>query len=110
RILRETYLDELPQIWNVLRGDLSLVGPRPTSAPVDVYEPWHTERLNVTPGITCLWQIVQDDVNDFNEHMLLDIVYVRRCCWMLDVQILFRPLQFVLEKSWGAITRAAADD
>src|SRR5262249_31943150 len=76
RVLRRTHLDELPQILNVLRGEMSLVGPRPTSAPAEIYADWHRERLSVQPGITGLWQILQDDVDDFNVHVRLDIIYV----------------------------------
>ena len=105
RILRRTHLDELPQLFNVLRGNLSLVGPRPTSAPVEAYEPWHVERLGVVPGITGLWQLVQDDVNDFDEHMLLDIIYVRKRCWLLDLRILVRTAGIVLTRTWDQVRR-----
>ena len=57
RFLRKTSLDELPQIFNVIRGDMSLVGPRPTSFAAETYDLWHTERLEVIPGITGLWQV-----------------------------------------------------
>lgn len=109
KLLRRTYLDELPQLINVLRGEMSLVGPRPTSAPTEVYEPWQHGRLVAPPGMTGLWQIVQDDVNDFSEHMLLDIVYVQRRCWLLDMEILLRTIGFVAANSWGAIRKASAD-
>ena len=93
RVLRQSHLDELPQLFNVLRGEMALVGPRPTSAPVEIYESWQYERLRVQPGITGLWQILQDDVNDFTVHVRLDIMYVEGCGWLLDLAILLRTFR-----------------
>jgi lipopolysaccharide/colanic/teichoic acid biosynthesis glycosyltransferase len=76
RILRKTSLDELPQIINVLRGEMSLVGPRPTSFDESTYALWQTERLEVLPGITGLWQINGRSEVDFDERSRLDIQYV----------------------------------
>ena len=90
RVLRRSHLDELPQLFNVLRGEMALVGPRPTSAPVEVYEPWQYARLAVLPGITGLWQVLQDDVNDFTTHIRLDIIYAEASGWRLDLAILLR--------------------
>ena len=95
-ILRRTHLDELPQLFNVIRGDMCLVGPRPTSASVDCYEAWHRDRLRVKPGITGLWQILQHDVNHFDIRVRLDILYIDRCCWRLDMLILLRTIGRVL--------------
>lgn len=95
RILRKLSLDELPQLFNVLRGDMTLVGPRPTSFGADTYRLWHTARLEVTPGVTGLWQIEGRDL-DFDDRLRLDIAYIRNRCLWLDIQILFRTIGAVL--------------
>ena len=94
--LRRTSLDELPQIFNVLRGDMSLVGPRPTSFSARTYTPWHTERLEVSPGITGAWQIRGRGGVDFDDRVRLDIQYVRNRSVALDVLILLRTVGPVL--------------
>lgn len=88
RFLRKTSLDELPQIYNVLKGEMSLVGPRPTSFDVSAYSLWHTERLEVLPGITGLWQISGRSDVDFNERLRLDIEYIENQSFLLDLKIL----------------------
>ena len=95
RILRKLSLDELPQLLNVLRGEMTLVGPRPTSFGADTYRLWHTARLEVTPGVTGLWQIEGRDL-DFDDRLRLDIAYIRNRCLWLDVQILFRTIGAVV--------------
>lgn len=94
--LRKTSLDELPQLWNVLAGDMSLVGPRPTSFGVETYDRWHTERLDVKPGLTGLWQIQARGDLDFDQRVRLDIAYVRNRSLALDFLILVRTLPSVL--------------
>jgi lipopolysaccharide/colanic/teichoic acid biosynthesis glycosyltransferase len=98
RFLRKTSLDELPQVLNVLRGEMSLVGPRPTSFSAQTYKLWHTERLDVQPGITGLWQIIGRGTSEFNDRLRFDIAYIERRCMWLDVQILFRTVTAVLEQ------------
>lgn len=94
--LRKTSLDEFPQFFNVLLGDMSLVGPRPTVSNIDAYDLWQTEILDVKPGITGLWQIVGRARTDFDDRARLDVTYItNRCLWM-DVQILARTLPSVL--------------
>jgi lipopolysaccharide/colanic/teichoic acid biosynthesis glycosyltransferase len=88
RFLRRTSLDELPQFWNVLRGDMSLVGPRPTSFEASTYDLWHTERLEVAPGLTGLWQVTGRSDIGFDDRVRLDIAYVRRRSLALDLEIL----------------------
>lgn len=95
RILRKTSLDELPQIINVLKGEMSLVGPRPTSFDVSTYSLWHTERLEVLPGITGLWQVGGRSDVDFDERLRLDIEYIERQSLWLDIQILFRTFTVI---------------
>jgi lipopolysaccharide/colanic/teichoic acid biosynthesis glycosyltransferase len=90
RFLRKTSLDELPQVFNVLLGDMSLVGPRPTSFAADTYSLWHTARLEVKPGLTGLWQISGRYQLDFDERLRLDIAYIRHRSLALDLYILFR--------------------
>jgi lipopolysaccharide/colanic/teichoic acid biosynthesis glycosyltransferase len=91
-ILRKTSLDELPQFINVLKGEMSLVGPRPTSFDVSTYSLWHTERLEVLPGITGLWQIGGRSDVDFDQRLRLDIEYIERQSLWLDIQILFHTV------------------
>lgn len=92
RILRKTSLDELPQILNVLKGEMSLVGPRPTSFDVTTYSLWHTERLEVLPGITGLWQVSGRSDVDFDERLRLDIEYIERQSFWFDIYILLRTV------------------
>jgi lipopolysaccharide/colanic/teichoic acid biosynthesis glycosyltransferase len=92
RWLRQTSLDELPQLFNVLRGDMSLVGPRPTSFDAGTYTLWHTARLEAAPGITCLWQISGRNALDFDARSRLDIAYLRYQSLWLDVRILVRTI------------------
>ncbi len=97
RVLRRFSLDELPQFFNVLRGDMSLVGPRP-ALPEEVaqYEPWHMKRLTVLPGITGLWQVSGRSDLSFDEMMLLDIYYVENWSLLLDMRILLLTVPKVI--------------
>ncbi|MDP2964872.1 MAG: sugar transferase [Pelolinea sp.] len=92
KILRKTSLDELPQLLNVLKGGMSLVGPRPTSFSPDTYKLWQTERLEVTPGLTGLWQITSRGKTGFEKRLMLDIAYIQHRCMLLDIEILFRTV------------------
>jgi lipopolysaccharide/colanic/teichoic acid biosynthesis glycosyltransferase len=96
RILRKTSLDELPQILNVIRGDMSLVGPRPTSFSSSTYRLWHTARLETKPGITGLWQVSGRNELDFDDRLRLDIAYLRNRSMMLDLRILVRTFGAVI--------------
>ena len=97
RILRKSSLDELPQLWNVLRGDMSLVGPRPpTAEEVAKYEPGQLRRLASTPGITGLWQVTARERHDFNDMVELDIEYAERMSPLLDARIMFKTIPTVL--------------
>jgi exopolysaccharide biosynthesis polyprenyl glycosylphosphotransferase len=97
RILRRTSLDELPQFWNILWGDMSLVGPRP-QVPEEVahYEPWHHRRLDVTPGLTGLWQVLGRSETSFDEMVRLDIYYAENWSLDMDVRILIQTIPAVL--------------
>ena len=90
RILRKTSLDELPQLFNVLKRDMSIVGPRPTSFPPETYKSWQTARLDVLPGITGLWQISGRGQLEFDQRVRLDLEYIERQCLWLDLQIMLR--------------------
>ena len=92
RILRKTSLDELPQLLNVLKGDMSLVGPRPTSFGPDTYALWQTERLDVIPGLTGLWQIIGRASMEFTDRVYLDVLYIENRSIWFDIQILMRTV------------------
>ena len=96
KFIRKTSIDELPQLINVIKGDMSLVGPRP-SLPKEVkqFEPWMMERLEVKPGLTCIWQISGRNNIDFEDWMKLDIKYVRERSLALDFKLIFKTI-FVL--------------
>lgn len=97
--LRRSSLDEMPQLFNVLLGQMSVVGPRPQiPAEVELYEPWHRQRLAVKPGITCLWQISGRSHIGFDEWMRLDVEYIRRRSMKLDLWILFQTLPAVMAR------------
>ena len=97
RILRRTSLDELPQLWNVLRGEMSLVGPRPPlPAEVDEYDIWHRRRLSMKPGITGLWQIEGRQEADFDLWVVKDLEYIDRWSLWLDTKIALRTLPAIL--------------
>jgi len=99
RFLRRTSLDELPQVINVLRGEMSLVGPRPTSFSASTYSLWHTERLEATPGITGLWQVTARGTSSFDERLRLDLEYVEKMSLLTDLWILWRTVSAVLDRS-----------
>ena len=96
RFLRKTSLDEVPQIINVLTGEMSLVGPRPTSFSAQTYKLWHTERLDVLPGLTGLWQVLGRASTEFDERLRRDIAYSEKRCLWLDFQILLRTVTAVV--------------
>jgi exopolysaccharide biosynthesis polyprenyl glycosylphosphotransferase len=97
RILRKFSLDELPQLWNVLKGDMSLVGPRPPiPEEVSLYERWQRRRLSMKPGLTCLWQVSGRNNLDFNRWMELDLQYIDNWSPSLDLKILLRTIPVVL--------------
>jgi lipopolysaccharide/colanic/teichoic acid biosynthesis glycosyltransferase len=96
-VLRKTSLDELPQLWNVLRGDMSLVGPRPLPLyEVAQYDPWQQQRLLATPGITGLWQIGGRGEMTVQEMIELDLEYIRRQSPWLDARILCLTIPAIL--------------
>lgn len=96
KFIRKTSIDELPQLINVLKGEMSLVGPRP-SLPKEVaeFEPWMMRRLDVKPGLTCYWQVSGRNNIDFDDWMKLDIKYVQDRSIKLDIKLIFKTF-FVL--------------
>jgi lipopolysaccharide/colanic/teichoic acid biosynthesis glycosyltransferase len=99
RFLRRSSLDELPQLVNVLRGEMSIVGPRPTSFATGTYQLWHAHRLEVQPGLTGLWQVTSRNEASFDERVRLDIYYARHASLALDLRILARTVSAVLRGS-----------
>ena len=97
RFLRRTSLDELPQFWNVLRGEMSVIGPRPAlPSEVKEYAPWHQRRLEVPPGITGLWQVSGRSDLTFDEMVLLDVYYIENWSPFLDLRILLKTIPTVI--------------
>ena len=96
-VLRKTSLDELPQLLNVFLGDMSLVGPRPTSFDAKTYDLWQSARLEVAPGLTGLWQIAGRGQLEFQERVRLDITYIKHRSLMLDLKILFLTIPAALK-------------
>lgn len=98
KFIRKTSLDELPQLFNILKGDMSIVGPRPPlPREVEQYDAYQRQRLYVTPGLTCYWQ-VQPHRNDltFDEWMELDIKYMKERSFLVDWKIIFQTVRAVL--------------
>lgn len=98
KFIRKTSLDELPQLFNILKGDMSIVGPRPPlPREVEQYDAYQRQRLYVTPGLTCYWQI-QPHRNDltFDEWMELDIKYMKERSFLVDWKIIFQTVRAVL--------------
>jgi lipopolysaccharide/colanic/teichoic acid biosynthesis glycosyltransferase len=97
RLLRKTSLDELPQLWNVLRGEMSLVGPRPViEYEVEQYPDWYLRRFAARPGLTGLWQVSGRNTRTYEEMVRFDIEYTERQSLRLDVLILFKTLWVVI--------------
>ena len=100
KFIRKTSLDEFPQFFNVLKGDMSLVGPRPPlPKEVEQYEPWHRRRLSMKPGITCIWQVSGRNKIGFEDWMKLDLQYIDQWSLWLDLKILLLTVKAVFTTS-----------
>ena len=100
KFIRDTSIDELPQFWNVLKGDMSLVGTRPpTVEEYEMYEMHHLKRISIKPGITGMWQVSgRSDIKDFEEVVRLDTQYIMNWEISLDIKILLKTILVVLKK------------
>lgn len=98
RFLRKTSLDELPQLWSVLKGDMSLVGPRPPGPhEYAQFEEWHKLKMAVIPGITCTWQVSgRSRISDFDTWVRMDLAYIKSWTFWADVSLLLRTVPAVL--------------
>jgi lipopolysaccharide/colanic/teichoic acid biosynthesis glycosyltransferase len=106
RLLRSSGLDELPQLVNVLKGEMSLVGPRPCLAyEAARYLPWQMERFDAVPGLTGLWQVSGKNRTTFTRMMQLDIEYARTKSLILDLKVIFKTVPALLEQMWDSRLR-----
>ena len=98
RVLRRYSLDELPQLWSVLKGDMSMVGPRPPLVTeFEQFEPWQRRKLTVIPGLTCLWQTMgRSDIKNFDEWVRMDLHYIDNWSLLLDLKILVQTVKKVV--------------
>lgn len=93
KFIRKTSIDELPQLFNILKGDMTLVGPRPSlPREVEKFESWMLKRLEVKPGLTCYWQVSGRNNIDFYEWMKLDLKYVNDMSFWLDIKLIFKTV------------------
>lgn len=100
RFLRRTSLDELPQFWNVFKGEMSLVGTRPpTPDEVAQYENWHRRRISIKPGITGLWQVSgRNEIQDFDDVVRLDLSYIDNWSLWLDIKLILKTFSVVFRR------------
>ena len=103
KFIRKTSIDELPQFFNILKGDMSLVGTRPpTIDEVNVYENWHRRRLSIKPGLTGLWQVSgRNQINDFDDVVKYDLEYIDNWSVLLDIKLILKTI-FVVFKGTGS--------
>lgn len=105
-LLRKTNLDELPQLFNVLKGEMSFIGPRPDIRfSVEMYQDWHQKRLSATPGITGLWQVCGRKGLSFDDMVRLDIDYIERQSPLLDAKIMLQTVGIILRRDGSHWTR-----
>jgi len=111
RVIRSLALDELPQLLNVLRGDMSLIGPRPCIPyEYEDFDHWHRQRVFATPGMTGLWQVSGKNRLSFEEMMRLDIRYARKSSILMDAGIVLKPLPVLVEQLREGVGRRSGNE
>ena len=99
RFIRRTCLDELPQLINIIKGDMSIVGPRPPIIyEVEKYTPYQAHRLDIKPGLTCYWQISNKDLVTFDQWIDMDIKYIKECSLLIDLQMILKTVIFIFKR------------
>jgi lipopolysaccharide/colanic/teichoic acid biosynthesis glycosyltransferase/O-antigen ligase len=107
RLIRATDLDELPQLINVLRGEMTLIGPRPTSYRLDALSVWQAVRFDTPPGLSCIWQLMQDQAQAQEDRARLDIAYLERQCLGLDLHLMYLTGRKVIRSMLRTVVKAA---